>query len=228
MSRTTNATLLPELEIAQQTGARYVAGVDEVGRGALAGPVTVGVVVIDLHSLPEVVRSSGDGTWLPLEGVRDSKLLSAAARQRWGPTIRDHVDAFSVQHSTPQTIDKTGLTSALGAAGRAALSAVSAQLGCAVDYVILDGTHDWLYADVPVRTMPKADTKALSVASASVLAKLDRDDHMTNLAADHPEFGWDSNKGYGSAVHRAAILSRGPTQHHRLSWNLGLTPLPGL
>ena len=228
MSRTVTATLLPELALAQQTGSRYIAGVDEVGRGALAGPVTVGVVVIDLQMLPDAVLSSGTGVWPPLDGVRDSKLLSAAARTTWKPSICQHAAAFSVQHSTPQVIDAAGLTSALGAAGRAALADVHHKLGHRVDHVLLDGIHDWLQADVPVRTMAKADTKALSAACASVLAKVERDAIMTELASDHPEFEWGSNKGYGSATHRAAIQSQGPSEHHRRSWNLGLEPLPGL
>jgi ribonuclease HII len=228
VSRTVNATLLPELQLAAQTGSRYIAGIDEVGRGALAGPVTVGVVVIDLHMLPPAVKSSGTGVWQPLDGVRDSKLLSAAARKQWQPSICEHAEAYSVQHSTPQTIDAAGLSAALGAAGRAALSAVHEQLSRTVDHVILDGVHDWLHAEVPVRTMPKADTQALSVACASVLAKVKRDSLMTELAEQHPAFGWDSNKGYGSAAHRAAIRAQGPTEHHRRSWNLGLEPLPGL
>lgn len=228
MSRAANATLLPELRLAAQTGSRLIAGMDEVGRGALAGPVTVGVVVFDLRQLPQEVQSSGAGVWVPLDGVRDSKLLSAAARQKWQPSICEHAEAYSVQHSSPETIDTVGLTAALGAAGRAGLAAVHEQLGRPVDHVILDGVHDWLNAAVPVLTMPKADTQALSVACASVLAKVQRDGLMTQLAAEHPEFCWESNKGYGSAVHREAIRASGPTEHHRRSWSLGLEPLPGL
>ncbi|NDK30715.1 ribonuclease HII [Nesterenkonia haasae] len=228
MNRSINATLLPELALAERTGSRFIAGVDEVGRGALAGPVTVGIVVIDLHKLPNEVRSSGTGVWQALDGVRDSKLLSAPARTRWKPSICQHAKAFSVQHSAPQTIDAAGLTSAMGAAGRAALASVHEQLGRPVDHIILDGIHDWIQAEVPVTTMAKADTKSLSVACASVLAKVERDGLMTELAGEHPEFGWESNKGYGSVAHRAAILTRGPTTHHRQSWNLGLETLPGL
>lgn len=228
MSPAPNATLLPELALAEQTGSRYIAGVDEVGRGALAGPVTVGIVLIDLHTLPQEVHASGTGVWQALDGVRDSKLLTAPARKRWKPSICQHAKAFSVQHSTPQTIDAAGLTSAMGAAGRAALASIHEELGHPVDHIILDGIHDWIQADVPVITMAKADTTSLSVACASVLAKVERDSLMTELAGDHPEFGWDSNKGYGSAAHRAAILSHGATQHHRTSWNLGTDTLPGL
>lgn len=231
MSPATNATLLPELALAAETGARLIAGIDEVGRGALAGPVTVGVAVIDLGALADQV-SEATGVWPVLEGVRDSKLLSAAARQRWRPLVEQNLAAYSVQHSTPAEIDASGITAALGAAGRAGLQAVQDQLrarnGAEVDLVLLDGVHDWLRAEVPVRTMAKADTLALSVACASVLAKVERDTLMVELAAEHPEFGWDSNKGYGAASHREALRAVGVTPHHRRSWNLGMDTLPGL
>lgn len=227
---TTNATLLPELALAAETGARLIAGVDEVGRGALAGPVSIGVVVIDLDALPPQVLSAGTGIWPQLHGVRDSKLLTPAARTRWQPAICDHASAFSVQHGPCQAIDAHGLTSAMGTAGRAGLHQVQAQLGREVDMVILDGIHNWLGSQLspPVRTVPKADVKSLTVACASVLAKVARDQLMVELGAEHPEFGWESNKGYGSAGHREAIRSAGPTPHHRMSWNLGLSTLPGL
>lgn len=232
MSPATCATLLPELALLAETGARRIAGVDEVGRGALAGPVTVGVVVIDLEKLAEEQILPATGVWPPLEGVRDSKLLSAAAREKWQPVIREHVAACSVQHSGPDEIDERGITAALGAAGRAGIAEVQRQLavtgGPGVDLVLLDGVHDWLQTDVPVRTMAKADTAALSVACASVLAKVERDSLMIRLAAAHPEFGWESNKGYGSAAHRESLRTLGPSRHHRRSWNLGLEPLPGL
>lgn len=232
MSPAANATLLPELALAAETGARRIAGIDEVGRGALAGPVTVGVVVIDLTTLGEEELSPITGVWPPLEGVRDSKLLSAQARKRWQPVICEQVRAFSVQHSPAEQIDSVGITAAMGEAGRSGLEAVQGQLAAAgspgVDLVLLDGVHDWLRAGIPVRTMAKADTVALSVACASVLAKVERDSLMTRLAGEHPEFSWDSNKGYGSATHREAIRSSGPSLYHRRSWNLGSEPLPGL
>ncbi|NLS10081.1 ribonuclease HII [Nesterenkonia sp. MY13] len=217
----TPATLLPELALARETGARLIAGVDEVGRGALAGPVSIGVVVVDLDALPEEVKPAG--VWTKLDGVRDSKLLTPAARTRWHPQICEHASAFSVQHSGPETIDAEGLTRAMSAAGRAGLTEVERQLGRELDMVILDGIHDWITggASPRVRTMAKADTRALSVACASVLAKVERDELMTELDSEYPQFGWASNKGYGSAAHREAIRLGGPSVHHRRSWNLG-------
>ncbi|WP_300343067.1 ribonuclease HII [Nesterenkonia sp.] len=222
---TTSATLLPELKLAAQTGARFIAGVDEVGRGALAGPVTVGVVVMDLQALPASVRSAG--CWEALDGVRDSKLLTAAARTQWHPRICEHAAAFSVQHRSAEAIDAAGLTAALSAAGRAGLREVEAQLSRPVDLVLLDGVHDWLTAggSARVHTLAKADTLSLTVACASVLAKVERDELMRQLATEHPDYAWDSNKGYGSPAHREAIRAHGPTSYHRRSWNLGV-PAP--
>ncbi|WP_146341521.1 ribonuclease HII [Nesterenkonia sp. NBAIMH1] len=223
-----HATLKPELQLLAERGARLIAGIDEVGRGALAGPVTIGVVVIDLERLSPDVLSAG--VWPLLDGVRDSKLLTPAARVRWQPTICEHAAAHSVQHQSADQIDAKGLTAALGAAGRAGVEAVERSMGRTLDAVLLDGTHDWLTsgADPRVSTMPKADQKSQTVACASVLAKVERDELLRGLAHEHPEFGWESNKGYGSSAHRAAIQVHGPSQHHRRSWNLGAPALPGL
>lgn len=219
-----NATLLPELALAARRGVRYIAGIDEVGRGALAGPVSIGVVVLDLtHPIfADTPRSTG--VCPQLDGVRDSKLLTAAARRRWHPTICEHVAAYSVQHRHPREIDALGINGALRAAGLAGLNAVEVQLGTALDAVILDGAHDWLTrgASPRVQTMIKADIKALSVACASVLAKVERDQLMERLADEHPGYGWDSNRGYGSQGHRTALTELGVTPQHRLSWNLGV------
>ncbi|GAB3843728.1 ribonuclease HII [Nesterenkonia populi] len=223
-----NATLAPELQLHAERGACLIAGIDEVGRGALAGPVTIGVVVINLAELPAEVLTAG--VWPVLDGVRDSKLLTPGARTRWQPAICEHTSAHSVQHQAAEQIDEFGLTSALGAAGRAGLAEVEQRLGRSVEAVLLDGTHDWLTSgsDARVSTMPKADLKSLTVACASVLAKVERDQLMQQLAAEHPAFGWDSNKGYGSRAHREAIQTQGPTSYHRQSWNLGAPALPGL
>lgn len=219
-----NATLLPELAIAAQRNVRYIAGIDEVGRGALAGPVSIGVVVFDLAAPVFAQTPTASGVCSQLDGVRDSKLLSAKARQRWHPHICEHAAAFSVQHRAPREIDSLGINGALRAAGLAGLNAVEVQLGRPLDAVILDGSYDWLThgASPRVQTMVKADIKALTVACASVLAKLERDRLMEELAAEHPGYGWDSNRGYGSQGHRSALLELGVTAQHRLSWNLGV------
>lgn len=229
----TNATLLPELQLLAERGTKLIAGIDEVGRGALAGPVTVGVVALDLGAagLAEVDRDTG--IYPPLNGVRDSKLLSAVARKKWAPVIAAEAAAHQVEHSSPEYIDAEGITAALRSAGRQGLMQVEAVLGQEVEAIILDGGHDWLFggADPRVVSFPKADTLSLSTAAASVLAKVQRDALMAELDATHPGYGWASNKGYGSAAHRQAITELGVSQQHRRSWNLTpATPqaLPGL
>ena len=192
---------------------------DEVGRGALAGPVSVGVVVID-----ESCRSAPTG-------VKDSKLLAPATRTRMVPRIRRWALATAVGHATPAEIDAVGIIAALRLAAPRALASID----LTPDLVILDGNHDWLtpadqvglfaFADVPtrspvVKTMIKADLKCSSVAAASVIAKVERDAMMVALAPDYPAYGWHENKGYAAPGHRAALLDVGPCDHHRRSWHL--------
>lgn len=218
-----NATLLPEFALAAQ-GPRLIAGIDEVGRGALAGPVTIGVTVLDLAApqLNEICPETG--IFPALDGVRDSKLLTRAARTRWAPVIRETVTAHSVQHSSSEDIDARGITAALREAGLAGLNAVEHQLGRPLDAVILDGSHDWLTRGTSprVHAMVKADTLSLCTAAASVLAKVERDALMHQLHGEFPDYGWDTNCGYGSRAHQAALRSAGATRHHRMSWNLGV------
>lgn len=206
-------------------GARTVGGMDEVGRGALAGPVTVGVVV------------PPPGARRGVPGLRDSKLLTPARRRALVPRILAWCAASGVGHASPREVDALGLTAALRLAGRRALAAATAT-GTPPDVVLLDGTHDWLSlpgalylpgdegsADAPdwtgrVVTRVKADLVCASVAAASVLAKVERDAIMAELGAHWPQYGWGSNKGYGAAAHRRALAEQGPTPHHRLTWQL--------
>src|SRR5664279_445756 len=217
-------TLRVEREL-QRGGHRLVAGMDEVGRGALAGPVSVGVVVID-----EVCRSA------PV-GVKDSKMLSHQMRERLVPKIQRWASAYAVGHASPVEIDRHGIMVGLHLAGTRALAALS----LTPDLIILDGNHDWLTAPwrvgllglleegpdlapgVPVRTMVKADMFCSSVAAASVLAKVERDAIMVALAAQVPGYAWELNKGYCAPEHVAALECHGPSVHHRRSWRL-----PGL
>ncbi|MBG6225703.1 ribonuclease HII [Arthrobacter sp. CAN_A2] len=235
--RSTAPTLSVEKSFAT-AGHRYVAGCDEVGRGALAGPVSVGIVVVDL------------GAPSPLRGVRDSKLLPPSEREALVPRIRRWSVASAVGHASAAEIDALGLMSALRAAGGRAWASVLDTV--TPDVVILDGNHDWLSArsqgvlygtddgacapveqvdlagcTAPVHTRIKADLTCLSVAAASVLAKVERDALMVSLAADHPEFGWDVNKGYATEGHRAAIDAAGPSAYHRRTWRLGSLDRPG-
>ncbi len=212
-------------------GHRFVAGADEVGRGALAGPVSVGMVVIDASAQK------------PLPGVKDSKLLSAEAREKLVPKIEAWAVGHAVGHASAAEIDALGLMSALRLAGTRAWAALLAA-GVRAEVVILDGNHDWLSAsqlsifdapgslddgvDVPVRTLVKADMQCLSVAAASVLAKVQRDAMLIALDAEFPDFGWKINKGYATAGHRAAIDRSGPSEWHRRTWQLGSKASPAV
>lgn len=244
-ARTAPARIAPTLRHERallRSGAVLVAGMDEVGRGALAGPVSVGVVVVDAR------------TRACPPGVTDSKLLSPAARSALVPALRRWGIARAVGHASSHEIDAIGIIAALRLAGSRALRVVAQEVG-PVDAVVLDGSHDWLTppgqgalfdveaeadraaaerraaADdeigalgfVPrVRTRVKADRSCASVAAASVLAKCERDETMTSLAREHPLYGWDANKGYGSSDHVAALRLHGPSPLHRVSWRLPL------
>jgi ribonuclease HII len=201
-------------------GATVVCGVDEVGRGALSGPVTVGVVLVDarMRSLP---------------GVRDSKLLTPIARQALVPRIQRWALGYAVGHASAAEIDEVGIIAALRRAGLRALAALPVR----PDAILLDGSHDWLTTPGqgslldepnpdsgagigPVTTRVKADLTCASVAAASVLAKTERDAIMADLAREHPAYGWAENKGYASPEHVAALQERGPCEWHRRSWRL--------
>jgi ribonuclease HII len=215
-------------------GHTLVAGMDEVGRGALAGPVSVGVVVVSAS------------TRTAPSGVRDSKLLTPAAREALVPRVRRWAPWYAVGHAEPDEIDEIGIIGALRMAGRRAL----ASLGVRPDCVLLDGNHDWLSTpkppvpdaltphDVPLFDLPavipvpdcppvvtriKADLRCAAVAAASVLAKVERDAIMVSRSDRHPEYGWAGNKGYSAPEHLAALRRHGSTSQHRRSWRL-----PGL
>ncbi|MGO1510208.1 MAG: ribonuclease HII [Actinomycetaceae bacterium] len=210
-----------------------VLGVDEVGRGALAGPVSIGVCA--------VTRDAGA---VPT-GLNDSKLLRPAVREALVQPVRAWSVACAVGHSSPAEIDALGILAAQRLAARRALARVRhtlAAAGLVAGVTILDGRHDWLAEpaadlfaavepeveaaapawDVPVHCVVKGDMRCASVAGASVLAKVERDALMAK-AAERPElaaFGLAGNKGYGSAAHLEALATSGASDWHRRSWRL--------
>lgn len=225
--RTPSAARRPTLRYereAWRSGAGLLAAVDEVGRGALAGPVSVGVVLLSPDCKPA-----------PL-GVADSKLLTPQARERLVPRIRRWALDCAVGHASALEIDRIGIIAALRLAAERAVSQLSAE----PDWVLLDGNHDYLTARdglfdwdgssreepdrwrcrVPVRTLIKGDLKCSSIAAASVLAKTERDSILIALAEQYPQYGFEENKAYSSPQHHAALLEHGPCQVHRCSWNL--------
>lgn len=202
-------------------GQLLIAGMDEVGRGAIAGNVTVGCVILDPQSATE------------LPGVKDSKLLTQKHREALVEPIKAWSHGWGVGHATATEIESHGITVALRLAGHRALRQASGDDSRPVR-VLLDGNADWLTPVVdlfsaafdheympdcpPVQTVLKGDLRCLSIAAASILAKVERDQILTCLHEQHPEYGWKQNKGYGSGAHRNAIREHGPTRHHRHSW----------
>ncbi|MFD5428040.1 ribonuclease HII [Streptomyces sp. NPDC127084] len=191
-----------ERSLRATTGAKIIAGVDEVGRGAWAGPVTVCAAITGLRRPPA--------------GLTDSKLISPKRRTELAGQLEQWVTSHALGHATPQEIDELGMTAALR------LAAVRALDGLPVrpDAVILDGKHDYLGLPWRVRTVIKGDQSCVAVAAASVIAKVRRDAMMAELGLDPvcEGFGFADNAGYPSPVHKAALEERGPTRYHRLSW----------
>lgn len=190
-------------------GARIVAGMDEVGRGAIAGPVMIGVVAVDANV-----------TTVP-EGLADSKLMTAKRREAMVPTVHEWAVAYATGSATAAEVDKFGIMAAMSLAGSRALTA----LGVKPDIIILDGNTSFLREEdngPRVITQVKADQNCACVSAASVIAKVERDALMTELHEQFPHYGWNGNKGYGAAVHTDAIKTHGVTDLHRKSWNLGV------
>ena len=202
-------------------GAKLIAGMDEVGRGCLAGPVSVGVAVINIDCIN------------PPENLADSKLLTHEQREKLLPLVKTWVKDFAVGHASNDEIDEIGLTRALRRAGRRAL----VQLVTKPDHLILDGKHNWLMpeketqnmfeqefddgplsVDLKIITQIKADLTCASVAAASIVAKTTRDQMMAELSKEFPNYFWAENKGYAAPEHLSAIKSFGATKYHRVSW----------
>ena len=211
-------TLRLERSLLREEYSRVIA-LDEVGRGALAGPVAVGAAVMD---------AAGSRRRVP-EGLRDSKLVTERRRPDVAARAADWVQASAIGWASALEVDEVGIMRALGLAASRAVLAVTAMLADdARTLVILDGNHDYLSAVHParleVRPVIKADRDCASVSAASVIAKVARDDLMAQLHGDHPDYQWDRNKGYASAEHRSAIRERGLSPHHRASWAIADAP----
>lgn len=211
---------LPSLSFEQtffDSGIRFVVGVDEVGRGSIAGPVAVGVALLDVQ-----INTSG---WP--EKLRDSKLISEKTRETTFNDVSNWVKGWAVGMSSAQEIEANGIVHALALAGSRALdqlledSTLRSELANGGVQLILDGSHNWLgpkAMGIPVATKTKADRDCVSVAAASVLAKVTRDRLMVELDQSHPGYGLASNKGYASANHISGLKELGVSPIHRTSW----------
>jgi ribonuclease HII len=190
-------------------GHDVVAGLDEVGRGAWAGPLTVGVAIVrprvQMRSMPP---------WL-----RDSKMLSEARREDIFEAVGRWCQAWAVGHATPLECDEWGMTEALRVAARRALDGLDGAPGA----LLVDGPVDLLrHPEEPfegvVRPIVDGDAKCASVAAASVLAKVTRDRMMRQEADHYPAYCFEHNKGYPSPLHKTALRGYGPSAIHRRSW----------
>lgn len=178
------------------------AGCDEAGRGCLAGSVYAGAVIFP----PDY-----ENAWL-----NDSKQLTEKRRNELREIIKRDAVAWAVGVVTPEEIDRINILNASILAMHRALD----QLSVRPEAVIVDGNRFKPYRDLPYTTIVKGDGKYLSIAAASILAKTYRDDYMASLAAEYPQYDWQSNKGYPTRKHREAIRQYGITPYHRRSYNL--------
>lgn len=217
VTRATRPTLRLERKC-WENGDLTVCGIDEVGRGAWAGPVTVAAVIPAREHL---------------SGIRDSKMLTPDQRDVAAARVRRWAEAWAIGHASPEECDELGMTAALRTAGLRALADLAAQ-GHEPDRVILDGNHDYLGLGARVTTVVKGDATCLTVAAASCVAKVARDALMAGEAVHFPAYGFESNRGYPAPVHKAALHAYGPTTIHRRSWVFmddlvwgGLAPAPG-
>jgi ribonuclease HII len=182
-------------------GHDVVVGVDEVGRGAWAGPITVGAAVV-----PAGKR---------VNGIRDSKMLTEPERERLFDRIAGWCRAWGVGHATQEECDALGMSAAQKLAAQRAVEG----LGLAPDYVLIDGRWDFVgLGTASTERLVKGDARCLSIAAASILAKVTRDRLMRAEAPHFPGYDFDLNKGYPCPRHKAALRAWGPTTIHRRTW----------
>jgi ribonuclease HII len=177
-------------------GFQYIAGVDEAGRGPLAGPVYAAAVI-----LPEDVF---------IEGINDSKKLSEKKREALFDEICQKAIAYSICSVDEKRIDEINILNATFEAMNGAVNS----LKTTPDYVLIDGNRI-KGMEIPHETIVKGDAKSISIAAASILAKVSRDRFISAMAEKYPEYGFEKHKGYGTAAHNEAILKYGPCPIHR-------------
>lgn len=190
-------------------GCQHIFGIDEAGRGPWAGPVSAGVVglPLDRRDLPTV-----------LKGVRDSKQMSARQREALVETIKTTALAWGVGYASAQQIDDLGIIPAIKLAMQMALDQAQQNSGIQPDCLFLDYMLWPERRDVPQICIVGGDRYSLSIAAASILAKVWRDAYMAEIAAQYPEYGFSEHKGYGTPQHQAALKAHGPSPIHRKSY----------
>ncbi len=191
-----------------------IAGVDEAGCAPLAGPIAAAATILDQRKLPKVLR----------DGLDDSKKVPPARREEFYALLMSCGAAvIGVGRAEVHEIDSFNILNASHLAMRRAVES----LGCCVTLALVDGNRKPKQFPCDVETIVKGDAKSLSIAAASIVAKVTRDRYMAALAREYPGYGWERNVGYPTALHRAAILQLGLTPHHRKSFGLVRTQLAG-
>lgn len=190
-----------DLTIAEERSAKTIVGLDEVGRGCMAGPLAVGAVVLDYS--------------VKIDGLNDSKQVRPELREQIAEEIMHSAKAWTVKYVEAPDIDSEGMTASLIKAFRAAISDIEEQ-GHDVDLVLLDGNP--LRFDRREVNIVKGDSHCASISAASIVAKVSRDRLMSELAARYPQYSFEKNKGYGTLEHRQALADYGLSDLHRRSF----------
>ncbi len=188
--------------VGRETG-KIICGVDEVGRGPLAGPVVATAAIMPKSGLPPEIESL----------IRDSKQLSEKRREFLFPHLTAHC-VYAVAEASVEEIDRLNILHASLLAMRRAIE----QLAVPPHHALIDGNQTPKGLPCPATTIVKGDSKSLSIAAASIIAKVTRDRLMKKLATEHPGYGWEKNAGYGTAAHLEALRTLGPTIWHRDSF----------
>lgn len=188
-------------------GIELIIGVDEAGRGPLAGPVHAAAVALDPRAW--------EADWLV--GLDDSKKMTEADREVAATAIRESAIAWSIAHRDERAIDEINILQATLRAMEEAIEHVCNALSCEPERVFIDGNQS-VQTLLPQQTLVKGDGRSLAIAAASVLAKTSRDEVMRKAHESWPEYNFQSNKGYGSIEHRKAIVEHGPCRIHRLTF----------
>lgn len=192
---------MPDFALERAAGG-MVAGIDEAGRGPWAGPVVAAAAILEPETLPDDL----------VQRLDDSKKLSRPVRDTLFNALQDHAQLGVGMASVPEIDDRNILAATMLAMRRALLA-----LPVTPDIALVDGNRS---PDLPcpVETVIRGDSRSLSIAAASIIAKVTRDRIMTELAAEHPGYGWERNAGYGTKAHREALERYGVTVHHRRSF----------
>lgn len=184
---------------AMEEGKNLICGIDEAGRGPLAGPVVAAAVILDKEN--------------PIEGLNDSKKLSEKKRELLFDEIKKHALYYGIGWATVEEIEEHNILQATFIAMKRAYEG----MGVDADFVMVDGNRDPKLA-VPTETVISGDALSASIAAASILAKVSRDRYMVELSEDYPEYNFAKHKGYGTKAHREALLEYGPSPIHRPSF----------